>query len=118
MGDMTLEEIKEKNMVESSIVKIKKHKIIAVKLKDLIKENLYILNESETQINGPIEETNEMETIDTNYIDYETETFTEEKNSVVNHVEPEVKVDVPFDRYLPMFKVTPYEGSEFAPINF
>ena len=44
MGDMTLDEIREKNMIAQSIAKAKKHKIISVKLKELIKENLYIMN--------------------------------------------------------------------------
>ncbi len=111
MGDMTLEEIREKNMVAQSIVKAKKHKIISVKLKELIKENLYIMNESEKS--EP--ESEEIESLDTNNITYD---IIEPVNSVVNKVEPAVKVDIPFDRYMPMFRVTPYEGGEYASVNF
>jgi hypothetical protein len=114
-GDITIEEILSRNMIKTSINKAKKIKLVSVKLTELINEGVQKLNSI------PYVEEKEIEEAVDNNMTKQVENMTQSK--YVNEVIPEaVKEDIPLDRVMPVsiFKsnIVPYEGSEYASINF
>ncbi len=130
LGDLTLENIIEKDLLNSSLQKAQRYNLVVNKLRELIKENLYKMNRDET-----IEKYVNDETIDTalltpqekaisnleNSIDYSVK---KEKKKIkseedfVNQIKEPAIVNQISQPSLPMFSVMPYEGSEFASVNF
>jgi hypothetical protein len=111
-GDITIEEILSRNMIKTSINKAKKIKLVSVKLTELINEGVEKLN------SVPHVEEEEMEDKDEKVIDKKIENMTQ--STYVNEVIPEVKEDIPLERIIPISRtnIVPYEGSEYASINF
>jgi hypothetical protein len=104
-NDISIEEIISKNLMNNSINKAKKFKLVCIKLKELIKEGLFKLN---------MEDDNILETIDTSHI----QDIPKIIQPIANKVEEiALQEDVPLDRYMHS-KISPYEGSEYATINF
>ena len=96
-------------MINVSIKKAKKLKLVSIKLKELIKESIDKLN------SVPYIEENEKE----NDVEEEVETF---KSPSVNIVPPQMVLqDVTLEKSIPDIiksNIVPYEGSEFATIRF
>lgn len=103
--DISIEEIISKNLMNNSINKAKKFKLVCVKLKELIKEGLFKLNIGDEDM---------LETIDTSTLPDIPKLI----QPIANKVEEITLLeDVPLDRYMHS-KINPYEGSEYATINF
>ena len=114
--DITIEEIVDKNLVKISINKAKKYKLVCSKLIELIKAGLL-------KLNNPIEdEENEIPvpmSINEAFNSQVELPSPEPIKQLPNEFENEIiKEDVPFDRYMPLSRVTPYEGNEYASIKF
>jgi hypothetical protein len=119
------DEVLGKKFIPSSIRKAKKHKLVATKLTELIKENIKILNKS----NKKIETNDEEEEIDNknipglvnpNVIVSPTGISIEQPNinNIVNNIEPMVKHDLPLEMFSESVKIMPYEGTEYASVRF
>lgn len=123
-NNLTINDIISKNLINYSINKAKKFKLIGTKLTELIKEGISESNDQQ----GNIEQLDYIDTDD--MPEEEKEVRIKKKNAIINKVkmnEPvdndtfnnnynnnyikEVKKDL-FDR------IEPYEGSEYASINF
>lgn len=120
-NDLTIEEVISKNLINSSINKAKKYKLVTIKLIELIKDGLL-------KINNPIDNQ------DDNYNDNQNDnqdynqTVTEEKfiqpiyninDPLANNIQMDVITkEVPFDTFMTPSKIIPYEGGEYASISF
>jgi hypothetical protein len=127
-NNLTINDIISKNLINYSINKAKRFKLIGTKLTELIKEGLIELNSEK-------KEDMELESIDTD-IDIQSDKQSDKKkkkkeklinklklndttnnttnqftNNINNNIIKEIKQDL-FD------KITPYEGSEYATIKF
>lgn len=114
-GDITIDEILEKNIIKTSINKAKKIKLVSVKLTELINEGVEKLN----SIPDEEEEEEEEEEGKENYKNLK-QIDTMPNVKYVNEVIPEaVKQDIPLEHFMPVSKsnIVPYEGSEYASIN-
>ncbi len=133
MGDLTLTDIIEKDLINSSLQKAQRYELVVNKLRELIKENLYKLNRDDT-----IEKYVNEEAIDTALISQYDKAVSKIEKSIDYSIKPEKKKSQPKEEFvnkikepeivnmmtpvieptLPMFSVMPYEGSEFASVNF
>ncbi len=117
-NNLTINDIISKNLINYSINKAKRFKLIGTKLTELIKEGLLELN-------------NQMENIDSlDYIDTDDEDKIEKekrKAQLINKVkfnEPDNKTDKFVNNNIKEIKsglfdrIEPYEGSEYATIKF
>ena len=115
-----------KKLIPSSIRKAKKHKLVATKLTELIKENIKKLNKSNKKIdNEENEEQNEQEIntpgiVNKSVIVSPTSISIEPANinNIVNNIEPRVKHDLPLEMFSEPPKIMPYEGTEYASVRF
>lgn len=104
--DITLDNIISNNLINTTTIKAKKYKLISMKLKELIKEGLSQLNNTEQVF----------ESFDTNMIN---NTIPHKQEPVVNKlVDESIKTAIPFDMHMSVSKIVPYEGNEYAMINF
>jgi hypothetical protein len=122
-NNLTINDIISKNLINYSINKAKRYKLIGTKLTELIKEGLI-------ELNNDTKEDLQLESIDTDndeQSDKKSEKKKKEKlinkiklndpddnaftNNINNNNIKEIKPDL-FDR------ITPYEGSEYATIKF
>jgi hypothetical protein len=124
-NNLTINDIISKNLINYSINKAKRYKLIGTKLTELIKEGLI-------ELNNDIQEDLQLESIDTDNIDEDSDKQAKKKqkkeklinkiklndtddnaftNNINNNNIKEIKSDL-FDR------ITPYEGSEYATIKF
>lgn len=133
LGDLTLENIIEKDLINISLQKAQRYELVVNKLRELIKENLYKINRDDTiekYINKnisydtalmapsktPSKAHNNLE----NSIDYSSKKK-KKKDGFVNKItEPEIVTQATpvIEPTLPFFNVMPYEGSEFASVTF
>lgn len=132
IGDLTLTDIIEKDLINSSFQKAQRYELVINKLRELIKENLYKLNRAET-IEKYVND-NEIDTANMSFqekainnlessIDYSVkkEKKKKKKEEFVNKInEPEIVTQLTpvIEPTAPLFSVMPYEGSEFASVNF
>lgn len=135
LGDLTLDNIIEKDLINTSLQKAQRYELVVNKLRELIKENLYKINRDEN-IEKYVNKDSDIE-FDTalitpqekaisnleSSIDYsvkkekkkkKTEDFVNKITApeIVNQITPVIEPTAP------LFSVMPYEGSEFAPVNF
>jgi len=133
LGDLTLNNIIEKDLINMSLQKAQKYELVVNKLRELIKDNLYKMNRDGT-IEKYVNEEDSEKGIDTakmtfqekavhkleTSIDYsiKKEKKKKKKEEFVNKInEPEIITQLtPIIE--PYFSVMPYEGSEFASVNF
>ncbi len=112
-GDITVEEVLSKNMIKTSVNKAKKIKLVSVKLTELINEGVEKLN------SVPYVEETENEP-EKNMAKQPIHDFTHSTTYVNEVIPEEVKQDIPLERFMPVSRntIVPYEGSEYASINF
>jgi hypothetical protein len=106
-NNLTINDIMSKNLINNSINKAKRFKLIGTKLTELIKEGLL-------ELNG---EKNDVESVDYTDTDMDKE---DKKKKTINKVtfnEPD-KHDKFVNNNVKEIKIEPYEGSEYATINF
>jgi hypothetical protein len=117
-NNLTINDIVSKNLINYSINKAKKFKLIGTKLTELIKEGLL-------ELNNDVEKVSPLEYIDTDTIK-DKEMVQKQKNDFINKmkfndekttenlINNNIKeiIKGPFDR------ITPYDGNEYASINF
>jgi hypothetical protein len=134
-GDLTLTDIIEKDLINTSLQKAQRYELVVNKLRELIKENLYKINRDDT-IEKYVNKDSDIE-FDTalvtpqeisinnleSSIDYSVKKKKNKKNKekFVNKItESDIVTQITpvIEPTLPMFSVMPYEGSEFASINF
>jgi hypothetical protein len=134
-GDLTLTDIIEKDLINTSLQKAQRYELVVNKLRELIKENLYKINRADT-IEKYVNKDSDIE-FDTalvtpqeisinnleSSIDYSVKKKKNKKNKekFVNKItESDIVTQITpvIEPTLPMFSVMPYEGSEFASINF
>jgi hypothetical protein len=131
VGDLTLDNIIEKDLIYTSLQKAQRYELVVNKLRELIKDNLYKMNRDNT-----IEKYVNEEAIDTallspqeqaisnleSSIDYsvkkEKKTKKEKFVNMIKESEIVTNITPVIEPTLPMFSVMPYEGSEFASVNF
>ena len=141
MGDLKLSDIIEKNLITSSLQKAQRYELVVNKLRELIKDNLYKINR-----NDIIEKYVNEEAVDTALltpqekavsnleysIDYsiKKDMNKNKKEQFINKIkepdfvnkikEPEIVTQLTpvIEPTMPLFSVMPYEGSEFASVNF
>jgi hypothetical protein len=132
LDDLTLANIIEKDLINTSLQKAQRYELVVNKLRELIKENLYKINRGDT-----IEKYVNNDAVDTalltpqekaisnleSSIDYSVkrEKKKQKTEDFVNQIkEPEIVTQLTpvIEPTLPMFSVMPYEGSEFASVNF
>lgn len=132
LNDLTLDNIIEKDLINTSLQKAQRYELVVNKLRELIKENLYKINRDDT-----VEKYVNNDAIDTalltpqekaisnleSSIDYSVKKEKKKKKTedFVNQIkEPEIVTQLTpvIEPTLPMFSVMPYEGSEFASVNF
>ena len=114
MNDITLTEIIDKNIINLSLEKARKYSIVVIKLRELIIDSVNTLNKKYKDIL-------DIETIDTNNIIEKPIKIKKKVIAQVNKPETDYIIqEVPFDRFTPpiISKVIPYEGSEFASVNY
>ncbi len=130
IGDLTLTDIIDKDLINSSFQKAQRYELVINKLRELIKENLYKLNRAET-IEKYVND-NEIDTAKISFqekainnlessIDYSVKKEKKKKEEFVNKInEPEIVTQLTpvIEPTAPLFSVMPYEGSEFASVNF
>jgi hypothetical protein len=111
-NNLTINDIISKNLINYSINKAKRFKLIGIKLTELIKEGLIELNNNQEDM--PLEEIDEDEQIKKKEKIINKIKFNEKENNnneFTNSNIKEIKPDL-FDR------IEPYEGSEYATIHF
>lgn len=114
-NELSLDEIKSRDLIVSTVIKAKKYKVISTKLIELIKYGLQklnepILNDNDNNIDFHLKE-DKLTPIVTKYEDG-TPVINE---PLVNNV---IKDNISLNKILPESKVMPYGGSEYATINF
>jgi hypothetical protein len=113
-NNLTINDIVSKNLINYSISKAKKYKLIKTKLSELIKEGI-------AQLNNNIDNLSPLEYIDTDELKESIENkkkriidriknLDDEDDNIINNSIKEVKSS-PYDN------IMPYEGSEYASIN-
>jgi hypothetical protein len=101
-GEINIDNIVAKKLINTSIAKAKKYKLVSTKLTELIKDGLHNLN------NNQFTNIEEVEPIKKENI-----------KSPVNNIHiPEVVQNIPLEPFIPQSKIIPYEGTEYATINF
>lgn len=135
LDDLTLNNIIEKDLINTSLQKAQRYELVVNKLRELIKENLYKINRDDS-IEKYINKDSELE-FDTalisphekaisnleSSIDYsiKIDKKKQKKEGFINKItEPEIVTQLTqvIEPTVPMFSVMPYEGSEFASVNF
>jgi hypothetical protein len=125
----------EKDLINTSLQKAQRYELVVNKLRELIKENLYKINRDES-IEKYVNKDSDVE-FDTalmtpqeisinnleSSIDYSVKKDKKNKNKekFVNKITDTdiiTQITPVIEPTLPMFSVMPYEGSEFASINF
>ena len=129
LGDLKLDNIIEKDLINMSLLKAQKYELVVNKLRELIKDNLYKINRDDT-----IEKYINEEGIDTAKMTFQEKAIHKLETSIdysvkkekkneefVNKInEPEIvnQITPVIEPTLQFFSVMPYEGSEFASVNF
>jgi hypothetical protein len=129
LGDLTLDDIIEKDLINSSFQKAQRYELVVNKLRELIKENLYKINRAGTIEKYVIDSDIEIDTaLITPHekaisnleksLDYSVKKEKKKKEEFVNKIaEPEIVTQItPIIE--PYFSVMPYEGAEYASVNF
>jgi hypothetical protein len=122
-NNLTINDIISKNLINYSINKAKRFKLIGTKLTELIKEGL-------SELNNQIDKVETLDYIDTDEIDDEAKEKKrkeKKKNDIINKVklnEPDKKTDRFINNNVKEIRkdlfdrIEPYEGSEYASIKF
>ena len=132
IGDLTLTDIIEKDLINSSFQKAQRYELVVNKLRELIKENLYKINRANTIEKYVNDNDMEIDTVNMSFqektinnlessIDYSVKKEKKKKEQFVNKITaPEIvnQITPVIEPTLPLFSVMPYEGSEFASVNF
>ena len=114
-NNLTINDIVSKNLINYSINKAKRYKLIKTKLAELIKEGV-------AQLNNNVDNLSPLEYIDTDEYKDSTEkkkkklidklkNLEDDNDNIINNNVKELKTS-PYDH------ITPYEGSEYASIKF
>jgi hypothetical protein len=126
-NELTIDDIVAKDLINTSLAKADKYIIVVNKLREFIKEGLLTLNKehfTEEIIKEDIERTPEEKLIDSIKPDKKQKKKKRENMdniSPVNNLSNDnLKEEIPMEYYMPqpMYNVMPYEGSEYATINF
>ncbi len=102
------------NTIMKSITKAKKYNLVAIKIKESAIEGLNKLNDIDEDVPS----------IDMSQIDMESTTNTIEpinntiNNPINNTMMQVIKNDIPLEKITPPSYIRPYEGNEYASINF
>ncbi len=120
-NNLTINEIVSKNLINYSINKAKRFKLIGIKLTELIKEGL-------VQLNNNVENIEPLDYIDVDEIENSEKKKKEKyKNNIINKLKlndiPDLSSNEKFNNINESKKdlfdrITPYEGSEYASIKF
>ncbi len=104
-GQINIESIMSKNIINKSIAKAKKYNLVGTKLKELIKDGIHNMklheniNEVEVKNIETVKQPQQIQPVNTIHI-------------------PEVVQNVPLEPFVPQSRIVPYEGNEYATINF
>jgi hypothetical protein len=112
-NNLTINDVVSKNLINYSINKAKKFKLISSKLTELIKEGINELNndiDKLTPLNSIDTQDDDDENEDENIIDKIKMKNVKFNDNIISSNINEIRT--PFDN------INPYEGSEYAPINF
>jgi hypothetical protein len=114
-NNITMQEVISKNLINNTISKAQRFKLINTKLVELIKENV-------RQLNNQTEDFKSIDTNDDIDVDVDNDVsisnvIKEKMDPIQNKVSPQIKTDIPLENSIPLIsRVQPYEGSEYATI--
>ena len=117
-NNLTINDIISKNLINYSINKAKRFKLIGTKLTELIKEGLLELNDNNTK-NLSLDYTDTDESDLKSDLKSENDKRKKRKEDLINKIKSDPIEQIKNNNVKELFdKINPYEGAEYASINF